>query len=587
MEDHARYDAAWTALCRSQAVIEFTPEGVVMWANPIFCEATGYTLDEIQGQHHRIFCDPEFVQSDAYHAFWKRLKAGHYEEGVFRRTRRDGDPVYLKATYNPVFDEAGVCVRILKIASDVTQEHYRVAEVTAKLAAIDRSQAVIEFTTDGHIIDANDNFLAVVGYDRSEIIGQHHRIFCTEEEAQSEAYAAFWQRLGSGSYDAGTYRRRTRDNRDIWLQATYNPVLDIDGKPLKVVKFATDITAETVRAADVDAKLAAIDRSQAVIEFATDGTIIDANENFLQVMGYRHDEIVGKHHRIFCDPDVTRGQDYADFWKRLGEGVFDSGTYRRQTKSGSEVWLQATYNPVLSPEGAPLKIVKFASDVTEAKQRHAEAESRIAAIDHCQSVVEYDLTGHIVSANENSLPIYGFSRAQMVGQHHRMLCDPPQANSIDYGRFWDKLRHGDFEAGRYQRVNARGQVVWIQAAYHPIYNIDGRPTKIVEIATDITNHVMLEQDLRDKIDEGQQLKETIGLQAQLEDNMNELSAIVATISNIAAQTRILALNATIEAARAGDEGSGFAVVAGEVKRLADHTRMATEEASKMLERRAA
>lgn len=186
------------------------------------------------------------------------------------------------------------------------------------LAAIDRSQATIEFELDGTVVTANDNFLTATGYTLGEVVGQHHRIFCDPEYARTADYADFWTRLGAGEFEGGEYRRVRKDGSPLWLQATCNPIFDADGNPYKIVKFASDITAVKLANAEFIGKVAAIDRAQAVIEFSTDGTIITANENFCEAVGYRLAEMQGKHHRIFCDPAYTQTQEYADFWDRLG-----------------------------------------------------------------------------------------------------------------------------------------------------------------------------------------------------------------------------------------------------------------------------
>ncbi len=240
----ARGDAAWTALCRSHAVIEFDMAGRVLWANDTFLALMGYRLDEVVGHHHRMFCDERLVASPSYAEFWKKLAAGEFHSGEYSRHTKSGQVVHLQATYNPVLDADGRPERILKVASDVTRRRRRRAELEAISTAMGRSQVVVEFALDGTVLDANDNFLVAMGYARAEILGRHHRMFCDPAEARSPAYAAFWAGLAEGRFDAGVYRRCAKDGRDVWLQATYNPILDPDGNPVKIVKFATDISRE-------------------------------------------------------------------------------------------------------------------------------------------------------------------------------------------------------------------------------------------------------------------------------------------------------------------------------------------------------
>ena len=246
-------------------------------------------------------------------------------------------------------------------------------DLLAIYQALDKVQAIIEFDLDGTVISANDNFLKTFEYELDEIVGQHHRIFCDPDYVESAEYAEFWDKLGRGEYHAADFKRLTKGGREIWLQASYNPVFDSDGKPIRVVKFATDVTAAKLQQAEFEGRLRAIDRAQAVIEFELDGRIITANENFLRIFGYRLEEIIGKHHRIFCDPGYAESPEYAQFWQKLARGEYDADEFKRLSKEGAEVWLQASYNPIFDMEGRPLKVVKFASDITAEIRRRSLA----------------------------------------------------------------------------------------------------------------------------------------------------------------------------------------------------------------------
>jgi len=239
--------------------------------------------------------------------------------------------------------------------------------------ALDRVQAIIEFELDGTVVSANENFLGLFGYQVNEVIGKHHRMFCDPAYVESDAYAEFWKKLGRGEFYAAEFKRLAKGGREIWLQASYNPVLDKDGKPVRVVKFATDVTASKLQIAEYEGKTRAIERAQAVVEFELDGTVIRANENFLRIFGYKLDEVVGKHHRIFCDPGYAESLEYARFWQKLGRGEYEADEFKRITKDGAEVWLQASYNPIFDMEGRPLKVVKFASDITVEVQKRSLA----------------------------------------------------------------------------------------------------------------------------------------------------------------------------------------------------------------------
>lgn len=241
---------------------------------------------------------------------------------------------------------------------------YRFSGLHARLEALSRSQAVIEFTPDGRIRDANPYFLSIFGYSLDELRGQHHRLLVDPATAQSSEYAQFWNRLANGHHDAGQYKRYRRDGGELWVQATYNPVLDSHGRVRRIVKYGTDITRQRLMLADMEGKVNALGKSQAVIEFDLNGVILEANNAFLDAMGYRRDEIVGRHHRMFVDPADHDSENYRAFWQKLGQGAYDANVYKRFGKNGREVWIQASYNPIYDLNGKPFKVVKYATDIT-------------------------------------------------------------------------------------------------------------------------------------------------------------------------------------------------------------------------------
>ena len=329
-------------------------------------------------------------------------------------------------------------------------------EMQGQLDALDKSQAVISFSLDGRILDANANFLATVGYAIDEIRGQHHRLFVDTAYGDSAVYRQFWEKLGRGEYDAGQYKRIARGGREIWLQASYNPIFDAHGKPVKVVKFASDITAQKQLMADLDGKIAAIGKSQAVIEFSLDGRILEANANFLAAVGYAIEEIRGQHHGMFVDPAYRQSIEYRMFWEKLGRGEFDGGEYKRFAKGGRELWLEATYNPIMDMNGKPLKVVKYATDITARKQASADFVGQLSAISKAQAVIEFSLDGRILLANENFLSVLGYTLDEVRGQHHGMFVEPTYRQSPAYRQFWEKLARGEYDAGQYKRIAKGG-----------------------------------------------------------------------------------------------------------------------------------
>ena len=489
------------------------------------------------------------------------------------------------------------------------------ADASALLAAIDRSQATIEFNLDGTIITANQNFLGAMGYTLGEIQGKHHSMFVEPALRDSAEYREFWARLGRGEYQAAEFKRIAKGGREIWIQASYNPVLDRQDRPYKVVKLATDITAAKIRSMKDAGKIAAIDRAQAVIEFDLDGTIVTANQNFLDAMGYALSEIQGKHHGMFVEQAVRDGADYKQFWARLRRGELQSGEYKRVGKGGKEVWILASYNPVLDDKGEPFSVVKFATDVTQQKLHAADVGGQLAAIGKSQAVIEFKLDGTIITANENFLNAMGYTLPEIQGKHHRMFVEPALRESAEYREFWASLNRGQYQAGEYKRIGNGGKEVWIQASYNPILDLNGNPFKVVKYATDVTRQVLvrmgnervrgmmesvaagaeeLSASVREISSAMVKSKETAAgavtrveaadREAQrLNQAAQSMSGIVQIIQDITGQINLLALNATIESARAGEAGRGFAVVASEVKNLAGQAKQATEKITEEIE----
>lgn len=353
-------------------------------------------------------------------------------------------------------------------------------------------------------------------------------------------------------------------------------------------------------------QLDALNRVQAIIRFAPDGTILAANDNFLHTMGYTLAEIEGKHHRIFVDPSYANSPEYEAFWRKLRRGEFERAEFRRFGKGGREVWLQASYNPVFDAAGHLLEIVKFATDITEEKLRNAEFQGKMQAIERVQGVIEFDMDGNILTANDNFLHLLGYTLDEVRGKHHRIFVDPAEANSSAYQEFWRNLRAGRHDTRVYKRIRKDGRHVWIQASYNPIFDFNGNPIKVVKFATDLTdlidqteatqntaqNVATATEEMSCSIAEishnmelsrqatGQIMDTSTASGAEashLVESMKSMEKIVGLIREIAGRVNLLALNATIEAARAGEAGKGFAVVANEVKSLSDQTAKATNQ----------
>lgn len=479
----------------------------------------------------------------------------------------------------------------------------------ARLDAISRSQAMIEFTLEGTVLSANQNFLDVFGYTLDEIKGKHHSMFVPAEQKNGAAYREFWAALNRGEFQMSEFKRVAKDGHEVWIEASYNPVLDGNGKPLVIVKFATDVTLKKLRSLADASKIAAVDRAQAMIEFKLDGTIVTANENFLSTMGYSLAEIQGKHHSMFVEPSERDSTGYREFWAALNRGEYRTAEYKRIGKGGKEVWILATYNPLLDEAGRPFGVVKYATDVTVQKLRNADSTEQLAAIGKSQAVIEFNMDGTIITANDNFLGALGYSLSEIEGKHHSIFVEPSGRDSADYREFWASLNRGQYQSAEYKRIGKGGREVYIQASYNPILDLNGKPFKVVKYATDVTKQVLvrlgnervrammesvaagaeeLNASVREISEAMTKSRETAmgavdqvatadAQSLRLTDAAKSMSGIVELIDNITGQINLLALNATIESARAGEAGRGFAVVASEVKSLANQAKAATDK----------
>jgi len=491
----------------------------------------------------------------------------------------------------------------------------------AQMEAIQRAQAFIEFGLDGVVLSVNDNFLRCMGYTRDEVVGQHHRMFVEEGYARSGDYTEFWARLNRGAGTAGEFKRVAKGGRTVWIQGSYNPVLDAAGKPTRVVKVCSDVTAQKeaalaaeLRNAEYVGQIAAIQRAQAFIEFSLDGTVLSANDNFLRCMGYTLDEIKGRHHRMFVEESYSRTADYGEHWAKLNRGEGSAGEFKRVGKGGRTVWISGSYNPVLDAAGKPVRVIKICGDITPQKEQAEQAEREV------RRLIDAAADGNLKErARLDGLS--GGYRSMCEGVN-RML-DAIMAPLAEVSTVLDKVAGGDLTTP--VTVECKNDLARLKGAVNG--TIDG----LRRMATDMrTSSEAIAQaagaistgtdDLSQRTEQqassleetastmeemtatvkqnaensrqanqlavgsrdvaekgGEVLRKAVAAMGEINKSSARISEIINVIDEIAFQTNLLALNAAVEAARAGEQGRGFAVVAAEVRNLAQRSATAAKE----------
>lgn len=544
----------------------------------------------------------------------------------------------------------------LKLTEDTPTVEALFEDYRGQVDAIRRSQAVIEFALDGTILDANDNFLDAVGYSLAEVRGKHHSLFVDPAEQARPEYRAFWDRLGRGEYDAGQYRRIGKGGREVWIQASYNPIMDASGKPSKVVKYATDITRI------VQERQAGLRVQRAVETLSSSVMIVDRDLNITYVNASTKAllrSIAPEIRQLWADfdPDRIVGTCIDRFHKDPSHQrrlLADPSRmpYSTDIRIGDliiHLCVNATYDEQGNHVGNSLEWANVTA-VRASEALNTDLANQMAAISKAQAVIEFTMDGRVVTANPNFLTTLGYSLEEIQGQHHSMFLAPAERNTPEYRAFWEKLNRGEHDSSQYRRIRKDGSEVWIQASYNPICDASGKPMKVMKYASDITPQRKIAERVKEISNivssastemrataeamaqtaaeattqaaavasaaqvassnvqtvsaAGEELSASISEIARqvaestsitqravtetdttkaaiqtLAEAAQKIGNVVTLINNIAGQTKLLALNATIEAARAGDAGKGFAVVASEVKSLSDQTAKATHEIS--------
>jgi len=640
-------EAIKVAVDQSFARIEFTYQGNILFANDNFLNLLGYTINEIKGQHHSIFLESSDRNTSNYNKFWHDLGNGETQEGEFKRIAKNGKTIWIQAAYTPVKDKDGKVVRVVKIALDITKNKDEAAqmgrEIEARTASVDQACIVSETDLRGFITYVNDKHCEVSQYSREELIGANQNIV-RHPDMNKEVFKELWATIKAGKIFRGLVKNRRKDGSPYYVDGIFTPVLGADGKPIKYIGIRFDITDTILESQRMKGIVDAIDTSYAFIEFDLQGNVIIANENFLKTMEYSMDDIKGKHHRMFVDRAFSNSKDYAHFWEELNSGKSQIDQYKRITRSGKEVWLQAVYSPIKDEMGRIIKFVKVATDITGQKKvlfdvqklvelagNEGNLKERLSTKDVDENLI--DLVGgmnNLMDSIANPILAFGqiinkMAQGDLTSRYkeeakgdikdvadalnsaqdnlNKLLSNISQLSHIVGSSAEEMTAKGD-QMNRNTQEMASAIQQMAEGAQQQAQQTD-EVSKLVDGVLKAANEMSTKSETINKAAERGQDSSNSGLITikKVVENMNEIqesakstsnSIVVLTerseeiastlnvITDIASQTNLLALNAAIEAARAGDAGRGFAVVAEEIRKLAEDSRKSAIDIARVI-----
>lgn len=553
----------------SHAVARISPERKILSVNDNFCKYLNLDEAEIVGEDYDQVVRKKDLQSPEFSEIWRNMEKGIPFNRIVPRLNKQGEEIWFDATYTPIAKADGTHDYTILATREITAMHMRRRDNRSQVDALKRSMAVIEFDLSGNILSANKLFQETMGYSEQELIGKHHRMLMPPEEVGGKNYETFWQRLEKGTSETGQVKRIDKNGKVRWLQATYETLLDPEGRPFKVVKYAFDITESRDMEADANAKVDAIQKVQAVIEFDPTGKILNTNQIFCDVMGYERDELIGKMHKMFMSAEGASSPEYAKFWESLRRGEAQDGAFERVGKNGSTVHIRASYNPIRNAAGEVVRVIKFAVNTTP----------YIRTADAMQAGLSSLAAGDLTIRLNEDLGEFDDIRVQFNNAVERL----------------DSVLAGVLR----QALEVTQEVAQISSGMNDLSNrserqaatLEESAAALEELTFSVKSATDMTHDTSKQVQEAKEQSErssvvvgdAISAMNVIAESSHSISRITSVIDDIAFQTNLLALNAGVEAARAGEAGRGFAVVASEVRELAQRSSEAAREIAKLIE----
>ncbi|MDF1726221.1 MAG: PAS domain S-box protein [Sulfitobacter sp.] len=618
--DATRMKEQVDAIQRAFMTCEYTPDGHITEMNLSMLETLGHKPDLVIGMHDHDFCESSFALSVPYKEAWKGLSDGSTQTLKIRQRTTDRKLLWFNSTLIPVMDDLGKLTKVIKIAEDVTEAHDLFLDSQALLSASEPYSARIEMDSKGHLTNANPLFCKLFRIKFEHAVGKNLRDFCSPEMLKPLVYDEFWRQIHDGDSVSQKIEMRDASGDAVWIQARAQALFNENGQFLKVVMFIIDETKQHLEQSRLSAMMRAIDENVVIAHYDVEGHLTDANENFFNSLGITRAEILEKRIETLNQNAGGATEDIRLMWEGLRLGEARHGLFRHLGSKDADVWLRGAYCPVRGSKSEVSGVVMFANDVTEDRVEVLDNGSKLDALITSLAVVEFDISGNILFANNVFLETMGYTLRDIVGQHHKMFCTPDYVHSKEYRSMWAALADGQKHVCRAERVARFDRKVQLYAHYMPIKDIEGRVQKVIKSAIDISDLVELEAqvennseaikghiarsarassdidqettallqlttDSKARTDESNhKLSSTIETFDQVATDVRQLSEIVDVISEIAVQTNLLAFNASIEAARAGEHGVGFSIVADEVRKLAERNSQAARGIGRNIEK---